>query len=205
MGNENEVKTLKNNDNSINKKSEEEIRKGIEYLLKQVAKSKPFTEKQRNELEKYAKEALAFDEVIEKIDISGEKFKVIFTDGEEQLVYDNGEFFIISTIDSKKVKEKKKRSEARNIYIEYYIKYQLNPIIEQKRINGNIRIISGKDISKEIKDIKKSKNEKDGNQKEEIKTEINKEKKIKENLKEEIFRNSNNIVKKNMDDSERLR
>ena len=194
---------LGSKDNAISKKSQDEIKKGIEYMLKQVEKSKPLTEKQKKELIEYAKEALAFDEVIENIDISGENFKVIFTDGEEQLIYDNGEFFIVSSIDSKKVKAKKKRNEARNIYIEYFIKYQLNPIIEQKNKNGNIKIISGNGLLREDKDIKKL-NKKDEKLKEEKlnEKEQKKEEQKGKEIQEKIIINSTDskdkdIIKRN--------
>ena len=68
--------------------------------------------------------------------------RVIFTDGENQLVFENGEFFLVSSTDSLKTKIKKKREDARNMYIEYFIKYQLNPILKQKELNEMARTIS---------------------------------------------------------------
>ncbi len=186
------VKSQNNSEYNISEKSKKEIQKGYEYLLKQVNKAKPLTQEQKQELEKYVKEAFSFDEVIESIDISGEKYKVIFTDGEEQLVYDNGEFFIISSVDSKIVKAKKKRNEARNIYIEYFIKYQLNPIIEQKNRHEKIKIISG--VNKEPK--LKNKNSKNLSEKEKLRV---KEEKTK-TTQEEITKVNNKANKMKDDD-----
>jgi len=61
---------------------------------------------------------------------------VIYTDGNEQLVYEDGEFFVVSTTDITKKREKKTKEEAKNMYLEYFIRYVLNPIIKQRELSN---------------------------------------------------------------------
>lgn len=100
----------------------------IDYNVKEIIdnldKKKILTPEDKKRIE----ESLNFEAAIEKIDISDNSNRVIFTDGEEQLVFEDGEFFMVSSTDSQKSRKKIKREEARNMYIEYFIKYQLNPI-----------------------------------------------------------------------------
>ena len=65
----------------------------------------------KEELEKLKKDALDsvnFVEKIEKINLDFDKY-VIFTDGDIQLVYENGEFFVVSSTDIYSKKEKKEK------------------------------------------------------------------------------------------------
>lgn len=74
----------------------------------------------------------AYEEELKKIKIPPATNKVIYTDGNTQLVYENGEFFEVSTTDSTKTRKKKTRKEATTMYVEYFIQYRLNPIIENR-------------------------------------------------------------------------
>lgn len=74
----------------------------------------------------------AYEEELKKIKIPPATNKVIYTDGNTQLVYENGEFFEVSTTDSTKTRKKKTRKEATTMYVEYFIQYRLNPIIESR-------------------------------------------------------------------------
>ena len=118
----------------------------IDYNVKEIIdnlnKAVKFTKEDKKRIE----DSLNFDVVIENIDISDNSNRVIFTDGNEQLVYENGEFFLVSSTDSTSTKKKKKRNEARNMYIEYFIKYQLNPIIKQRKLNEITKTISATEI-----------------------------------------------------------
>lgn len=118
----------------------------IDYNVKEIIdnlnKAVKFTKEDKKRIE----DSLNFDVVIKNIDISDNSNRVIFTDGNEQLVYENGEFFLVSSTDSTSTKKKKKRNEARNMYIEYFIKYQLNPIIEQRKLNEITKTISATEI-----------------------------------------------------------
>lgn len=115
-----------------------EIDYNVKEIIDNLDKARILTVEDKKRIE----EALNFDSAIENIDIGNNDNRVIFTDGENQLVYEDGEFFLVSSTDSLKTKTKKKREEARNMYIEYFIKYQLNPILKQKELNEMARTIS---------------------------------------------------------------
>ena len=76
-----------------------------------------------------------FDKIIASINLKMDKY-VVFTDGKEQLVYEDGEFFVVSVTDASKQRRKIKRKEARDMYLEYFIKYQINPFLRKKELNG---------------------------------------------------------------------
>ncbi len=117
----------------------------VEEDLVEVVKNalaKNLSKEEIDEILKETKESFNFTNKIKEIDISDDSNRVIFTDGEEQLIYINGEFFIVSTTDSTKQKKKKKKQEAKDMYLEYFIKYQLNPLLEQSRMNRMIKTIS---------------------------------------------------------------
>ena len=69
---------------------------------------------------------------IEKIDIPSENY-VIFTDGDEQLLYENGEFYVISTKDTPLRRKKKTKKEAKEMYLNYFINYQLNGLLGESK------------------------------------------------------------------------
>ena len=79
-----------------------------ESLRKEVLKSMDdkLSEKQKKELMEEARVALDFLNKIDEVEIPKENY-VIFTDGKEQLLYENGEFYVISTTDSSRMKKKK--------------------------------------------------------------------------------------------------
>ena len=115
-----------------------EIDYNVKEIIDNLDKSRILTPEDKRRIE----ESLDFDSAVENIDISDNDNRVIFTDGENQLVFENGEFFLVSSTDSLKTKRKKKREDARNMYIEYFIKYQLNPILKQRELNEMARTIS---------------------------------------------------------------
>lgn len=111
-------------ENEVEKNSLEEIFK------KEVAKNKKeLTKEEIKKLTEEARESIDFLKKIDEIELPKDKY-VIFTDGEEQLFYENGEFYIISTTDSTKTKKKKTKKEATDLYLNFFIKYQLNPILD---------------------------------------------------------------------------
>lgn len=132
----------------------------IDYNVKEIIDNLDKSVVLTLEDKKRIEESLNFDKTIENIDISDNGNRVIFTDGEEQLIVEDGEFFLVSSTDSLKTKKKKKREEARNMYIEYFIRYQLNPIINQRKLNEMTKTISQElpnknTKSKEIQLVKK--------------------------------------------------
>ncbi|MEG2348268.1 MAG: hypothetical protein RSB67_01295 [Clostridia bacterium] len=145
----------------------------LKDMLKNINKAKPLSKDEINKIIIEINERLDFNKKIDEINLKMDKY-VIFVDGNEELIYENGEFFIEDTIDKKKKKKKKKKSEARDLYIEYFIKYQLNPILKQKEIHGMV-----KTISKNI--LKKNKKEKEVVKKENIEKKVTKTVKKKDN------------------------
>lgn len=90
------------------------------------------TEKQIKELEKEAEGSTEFMKAIDNIQIPTDNY-VVFTDGDEQLLYENGEFFIISTKDTPLRRKKKTKKEATEMYLSYFIKYELNGLLGDKK------------------------------------------------------------------------
>lgn len=119
----------------------------IDYNLKEIMKKAEKAEKlSKSEIEKLEKETLEsvnFVDKIDEINLDFEKY-VIYTDGNEQLVYEDGEFFVVATTDITKKREKKTREQAKNMYLEYFIRYVLNPIIKQRELN---------EVDKEVEDL----------------------------------------------------
>lgn len=140
--------------------SREKIDENLKEILDNLNKEKKLSQEQIQGMLYDIKERFDFDSKLDSIVLKSDKF-VIFVDGNDQLVYENGEFFIEDTIDRKKKRQKKKKSEARDLYIEYFIKYQLNPIIKQKEMNGKIKaitrsaVVKTKEKKEEIKTTKK--------------------------------------------------
>lgn len=136
----------------------EKMDENLKEILDNIGKSKNLSKEQIQGMIYDIKERFDFDAQIEGVDLKTDKY-VIFVDGNDQLVYENGEFFVEDTIDKKKKKKKKKKSEARDLYIEYFIKYQLNPILKQKEMNGKIRAIAkdiGENTTKQKEEKKKT-------------------------------------------------
>ena len=151
----------------------------IDYNVKEIIDNLDKSVVLTLEDKKRIEDSLDFDKAIESVDISDNGNRVIFTDGEVQLIVEDGEFFIVSSTDSLKNKEKKKREEARNMYIEYFIRYQLNPIIKQRKLDEITKTISNelpniklerekkvneKNVKKELKkNVKKTPDRESGN------------------------------------------
>ncbi len=117
-----------------NNNEEKVIAPNLKEILDKVSKIKELSPSEIAKLKEKVKESTDFKHLIESVEIPKDNY-VIFTDGEEQLVYENGEFFLVSTVDSTKTKKKKKRLEAKDMYIEYFIRYTLNKIQGKEYIN----------------------------------------------------------------------
>lgn len=115
-------------------KVEENLDEIVKKVVKDLKKNKELSSQEIDKLMNDANENVEFTKVINDIKLESPDNRVIFVDGNEQLMYDHGEFFICDTVDSRKIKKKIKRKEATEKYIEYFIRYQLNPIIEQKKM-----------------------------------------------------------------------
>lgn len=152
------------------KEEKKVIAPNLKEILDKAAKNKELTSAEIAILEEEAKQSTEFMKLIEEIQLPKENY-VIFTDGEEQLVYENGEFFLVSTTDSTKTKKKKKRLEAKEMYIEYFIRYTLNRIQTKNRMPVKKEKQVTKEIKKEevIQEEKKQETEKKMGREEEIK------------------------------------
>ncbi len=89
------------------------------------------SKKEKEALMQEAKVTIDFLNKVEEIELPKDNY-VIFTEGDEQLYYENGEFYVISSTDGLKKKKKKTKKEATDMYLDYFIKYQLNPILDAR-------------------------------------------------------------------------
>lgn len=139
---------------------EQKLDKEFLEIVQKANISEVLSEEELKKLEKEAKESLEFLKLIDEIKFPKDKY-VIYNDGEEQLVYEDGEFFLQSATDSSKPRKKKKRLEAKDMYIEYVIKYIFNPIIERKKvIQMKKELIREKNTEKDVAKEKAEKEEK---------------------------------------------
>lgn len=116
-----------------------ELDSNLKEIIIKADKQEKLSKEEIEALKKEALESVNFVDKIDEIDLKFDKY-VVFTDGNDQLIYENGEFFVVSTTDSKKKKEKKKKEEAKNMYLEYFIRYVLNPIIKQKQMEEHSKV-----------------------------------------------------------------
>ena len=110
-----------------------------EEFKKEVLKTIDSKEEQKlmQEWIEEGKVTIDFMEKINDVEIPDSTNYVIFTDGEEQLVYENGEFYVVSTTSSLRKKVKKTKKEATDMYLDYFIKYQLNPLLDARNLNDD--------------------------------------------------------------------
>lgn len=123
-----------------------------EEFKKEILKNsqKELSKEEIQKLTEEAMQSINFLQKIEEIEIPSDKY-VVFTDGEEQLYYENGEFYVISTTDSTKIKKKKTKKEATDMYLDFFIKYQLNPILDQRDIKKQELEITQKENEEKAK------------------------------------------------------
>lgn len=133
-----------------------------ESFRKEVLKAmdEKLSEKQKKELMEEAKVTLDFLEKIDEVELPNDNY-VIFTDGKDQLLYENGEFYVISTTDSLRKKEKKTKKQATDMYLDFFIKYQLNPILDLRSQKKDIELdkTKQKQLEKIAQEIKVDKEE----------------------------------------------
>ncbi len=107
-----------------------------ESFRKEVLKSmdEKLSAKQKEALKEEASVTVDFLNKIDEIELPKDNY-IVFTDGKEQLLYENGDFYVVSTTDSLKKKKKKTKKEATDMYLDFFIKYQLNPILDSKNMS----------------------------------------------------------------------
>ena len=157
---------------SEEKKINEEFEELDKEFVEMVNKAENAEQLSKEEIAKLlgqAKASTEFLKLIDNIKIPEEKY-VVYTDGELQLIYENGEFFMVSTTDGSGEKKKITRKKAIDSYLEYFIKYQINPIIakrkqamlkREKQMAQRAKTRRKTTISKEVEKDEKSKVEKE--------------------------------------------
>lgn len=138
-------------------------------IVKKSVNSKGISDVEKQKLIKKISSLSCYEQELNKIVIPGYSNKVIFTDGNKQLVFENGEFFEASSTDATKGKVKLTRKEATDKYIEYYLNNLLNPLIAKKNEMGiefkkkEVKEVQQEINSKlEVNDINKSKKIEEG-------------------------------------------
>ena len=126
----------------------EEILKNIEKELK---KKKEISQEELNKIMQEANENVEFLKVLDEIETSNTGKKVIFVDGKACLVYDAGSFYVEDSVDSKKLKKKLTKQQAKELYVEYFFRYIMNPAIEAKRLRGEIQKVAVKTKTPKVK------------------------------------------------------
>ncbi|MEG1990338.1 MAG: hypothetical protein RR136_05075 [Clostridia bacterium] len=179
-------------------KPEENIAENLDEVMKNIVKDikknkNKISKEQITNVMKEANENLEFLKALDDINLSCPDNRTIYVDGNEELIYDNGEFFLCDTIEPKKSRKKLKRKEAVERYIEYFIRFQLNPIIEQKKINNLTKTVVIENKQK-VNEKVKSDNIK------ESKTKIKEDLSIKE---KPIKKVKEKVIEKNKQDIER--
>ena len=174
-------------------KKENEMDDNLKDIIKRINQEQ-LTEGEIKKLLEESKDSIEFLKKIDEIDLKMDKY-VVFTDGKEQLIYEDGEFFIVSSTEVNSKKNKKKRSEAKDMYLEYFIKYQLNPYIKNNEINRVNTINITPKV--EVED-RKVKNKEEETLEEKLKRLKEKEKMIRENTKKKDEINRQTKVKKDI-------
>ena len=107
-------------DNVVN--GDKKIESEIEEVMKKAIKSfkKEYKNEKTNKIDKTKlmfeiKEHIDFLSKLDEIDTLAEKHRIIFTDGKEQLLYSDGEFFLIDTLSSEKKKKCQKNKQKTHI------------------------------------------------------------------------------------------
>lgn len=107
------------------------------------------TKEEEKKILEELQESIDFTSNIDNIDIDNIVDRVIFTDGDMQLLYEDGEYYVVSATDSKRSRKKIRKKEAKDMYLEYFIKYQLNPLIAKSKERSNVKAKT-KDVKREI-------------------------------------------------------
>lgn len=113
-----------------------------DLIAKASKENKQLSKEEVEKLLKESNESIEFLEKLKSINMGDDSYRIIFTDGNEQLLYDNGEFFLIDTTNSNGQRKKISKKDARDIYMEYFIRYILNPIIKKQE---EIRAMNNKE------------------------------------------------------------
>lgn len=189
-----------------NNNEERKIDENLQEIMKKVKSSSNsiLSESEAKELILKINREFDFEKILDdlnkKYPLGNDKY-VIFTNSNEQLYYENGEFFLISTTDISKPKKKITRMEALELYNQYYITNILNPLLKQKEkniekiksheivIDSETKVESVKSNEQDIENVEHSKIENQikneiNEKNEQIKTSINSKEQLADRLEE---------------------
>jgi len=150
---------LEENENENLNNESKKIDENVKEIIKNCSKSAKLTDTEVKKILEEVNKSFDFEKMLndikQKYPLQNDKY-VIFTNGKEQLYYENGEFFVISATNSKGEKKKIKRKEALDLYNEYYIVNVLNPLLKRKESRKEVRdsVIVNEDV-KEVEKIEK--------------------------------------------------
>ncbi len=99
--------------------------------FKKVNTKKMSLQEIENIKEKIENVHVDFLEIVDKVDIAAESYRVLLILGENELVYDNGEFYIGETLKSDS-RKKISRKQAQSIFVDYYVRHHINADVKEK-------------------------------------------------------------------------
>ena len=162
-----------------NNQEEKKIDENLQEIMKKASKNPNMSESEAKELILKINKEFDFEKILEELKqkhpLGNDKY-VIFTNSNEQLYYENGEFFLIAATDIAKPKKKITRMQALELYNQYYITNVLNPLLKQKN--------KVKEVAKMVETVKPELEVESVEKQEKIVE--SKEKEIKEKNKEKI-------------------
>ncbi len=175
------------------------VEENLQEIMKKIPKSE-ISESEAKVIISKINNEFDFQKILQELSkkhpLGNDKY-IIFTQKNEQLSYENGEFFLIATTDISKPKKKITRMQALELYNQYYITNVLNPLLKKKEsVNkGNLYKDIEVDNSNNSVEVKKEINIESQSGK--VIEETERESKSKEvNLQEEIELKLNELKEK---------
>ena len=175
------------------------VEENLQEIMKKIPKSE-ISESEAKVIISKINNEFDFQKILQELSkkhpLGNDKY-IIFTQKNEQLSYENGEFFLIATTDISKPKKKITRMQALELYNQYYITNVLNPLLKKKEsVNkGNLYKNIEVDNSNNSVEVKKEINIESQSGK--VIEETERESKSKEvNLQEEIELKLNELKEK---------
>lgn len=100
---------------------------------------------------------LNFTKLTENLDISSDKYKVLLVLGENELIYNDGEFYVGETL-SPENKRKISKQRAQQIFVDYYSRYHIKAKIKE---DVDKKVVNEKEIEKDKVNVKEKVKEDD--------------------------------------------
>ncbi|MEG2275146.1 MAG: hypothetical protein RSC09_01470 [Clostridia bacterium] len=142
-----ESKKENKKDNKNRKELEENTYPSAEVDFKKVNTKKMSLQQLEVIKQEIEKSHIDFLKIVDEVDIAADNYRVLLILGENELVYDSGEFFIGETLKTE-VRKKIARKQAQQIFVDYYVRHHINADIKDQIKKAD-----------HIKEISKSKKE----------------------------------------------